>query len=75
MILFQTFLFRMHLRKFIHDLFTYPLNKLSLQNFEPIFLVNLRIFDLKCHGQTSLKVATVMFCLAFMKFRKLKSLP
>ena len=32
------------------------------------------MLDLDCHGQTSLKVAFVMFDLVLMKFRKLKSL-
>ena len=45
-----------------------------MQNFKPLFPVILRIFDLECHGQASLKVAIVKFDPAFMKFRKLKSL-
>ena len=39
-----------------------------------LFFVVLQIFDLECHGQTSVKVKLVMFGFVFMKFRKLKSL-
>ena len=45
-----------------------------MQNFKPLFPIILPIFDLECHGQASLKIAFVTFRLAFMKFRKLKSL-
>ena len=33
--------------------------KRSLQNFKPLFPVILRIFDHKCHGETSLKAYSV----------------
>ena len=42
-------------------------------NFKAIFPVILWIFDLECHGQTSLKAALVMFGVVLKKFRKLKS--
>ena len=48
--------------------------KVSLQNWRPIFLVILRIFDIEYHGQTSLKVAFVRFCLFFIMLKKLKTL-
>lgn len=32
------------------------------------------VLRIKCHGQTSLKVALVMLGLIFMSFRKLKSI-
>ena len=67
-ILFQIFLFRLYIRKFVNSLLNYP-QKINLQNFKPPFPLILRIFDLECHDQTSLKVAHV-----FMKFRKLESL-
>ena len=70
---FQIFLFRLYIRKFLNSLLNYP-QKISLQNFKPLFPLILRIFDLECHGQTSLKVAFVKFAHVFMKFRKLESL-
>ena len=70
---FQIFLFRLCIRKFLNSLLNYP-QKISLQNFKPLFPLILRIFDLECHGQTFLKVAFVKFALVFMKFRKLESL-
>ena len=42
----------------------------SLKNLKPALPVILGIFYLKCHGQTSLSVAFVMFGLDFMKFGK-----
>lgn len=51
-----------------------PIKKVNLQNYKPLLPVILQIFDLKCHGQTSVKVAFVIFGLIFIKFRKLKSL-
>ena len=74
LILFQIFLFRLYIRKFVNNLLNYP-QKISLQNFKSLFPLILRIFDLECHGQTSLKVAFVNFAHVFMKFRKLESLP
>ena len=38
------------------------------------FPVILRIYELECHDQTSVKVAFVMFGPTFMKFGKLKNL-
>ena len=73
LILFQIFLFHVYIRKFVNSLLNYP-QKLSLQNFKPLFPLILWIFDLECHGQTSLKVAFVKFAHVFMKFRKLESL-
>ena len=73
LILFQIFLFRLYIRKFVNSLLNYP-QKISLQNFKPLFPLILQIFDLECHGQTSLKVAFVKFAHVFMKFRKLESL-
>ena len=70
---FSNFLFHLHIRKFVNSLLNYP-QKISLQNFKPLFPLILRIFDLECHGQTSLKVAFVKFAHVFMKFRKLESL-
>ena len=73
LILFQIFLFRLNIKKFVNSLLNYA-QKLSLQNFKPLFPLILRISDLECHGQTSLKVAFVKFAYVFMKFRKLESL-
>ena len=73
LILFQIFLFRLYIRKFVNSLLNYP-QKISLQNFKPLFPLILQIFDFECHGQTSLKVAFVKFAHVFMKFRKLESL-
>ena len=47
---------------------------ISWKNLKPLFPLILQIFDLECHGQTSLKVAFVKFPHIFMKFRKLESL-
>ena len=49
------------------------MKKVSFLDFKAIFPVILQIFDLECHGQTSLKAAFVMFGLVLRKFRKLKS--
>ena len=57
---FQIFLFCLYIRKFVNSLLNYP-QKISLQNFKPLFPLILWIFDLECHGQTSLKVALVKF--------------
>ena len=73
LILFQIFLFRLNIKKFVNSLLNYA-QKISLQNFKPLFPSILRISDLECHGQTSLKVAFVKFAYVFMKFRKLESL-
>ena len=73
LILFQVFLFCLYIRKFVNSLLNYP-QKISLQNFKPLFPLILQIFDLECHGQTSLKVIFVKFARVFMKFRKLESL-
>ena len=53
---------------------THTKAKVSLPNFKPIFPLILWFFDLEYYGQTSFKVAFVMFGLFSMKFRKLKSL-
>ena len=73
LILFQIFLFRLNIKKFVNSLLNYA-QKISLQTFKPLFPLILRISDLECHGQTSLKVAFVKFAYVFMKFRKLESL-
>ena len=73
LILFQIFLFHLYIRKFVNSLLNYP-QKISLQNFKPLFPLVLRIFDLECHGQTSLEVVFVKFAHVFMKFRKRESL-
>ena len=73
LILFQIFLFHLYIRKFVNSLLNYQ-QQISLQNFKPIFPLILRLFDLECHGQTSLIVAFVKFAQVFMKFRKLESL-
>lgn len=73
LIIFQTSLFCFNSRK--HENWkhvTYP--KKSKLYFKQFFEVIIHIFDLKCHGYTSLKVAFEMFGLAFMKFRISKSL-
>ena len=67
------FIFRLYISKFVNRLLNYP-QKISLQNFKPLFLLIFRIFDLECHDQTSLKVAFVKFADVFMNFRKLESL-
>ena len=69
----QILLFRLHLRKCVNNLVIHP-QKVRLQNLKLIFPVILRIFDIESHSQTSVKVASVMFALVFMKFRKLRSL-
>ena len=53
---FQIFLFCLYIRKFVNSLLSYPQIKKSLQNFKPLFPLLLRIFDLECHGQASLKL-------------------
>ena len=73
LILFQIFLFRLYIRKFVNSLLNYS-QKISLQNLNPLFPLTLRIFELECHGQTSVKAAFVTFAHVFMKFRKLESL-
>ena len=73
LILFQIFLFHLYIRKFVNSLLNY-LQQISLQNFKPLFPLILRLFDLECHGQTSLIVAFVKFAQVFMKLRKLESL-
>ena len=73
LILFQFFLFRLYIRKFVNSLLNYP-QKISLQNFKSLFPLILQFFCLECHGQASLKVAFVKFAYIFMKFRKLESL-
>ena len=52
----------------------FTLKKVQSQNLKLIFLVILQIFDLKCHGKTSVKVELVMPGLVLMKFRKLRRL-
>ena len=74
LMLFQILLFRLYFGKFVNSLLNYPQKEKSLQNFKPLFPVILRIFDHECHGETSLKVASVKFVHVFMKFRKLESL-
>ena len=73
LLFYQTLLFRLYLRKSVNNLFIHP-QKIRLQNSKLIFLVILRILDLECHGQTCVKVELVMFGLAFINFRKLRSL-
>ena len=45
--------------------------RLCFQSFFPVIL---RIYELECHDQTSVKVAFVMFGATLMKFGKLKNL-
>ena len=45
-----------------------------MQNLKLIFPGILRIFDLECHGQASLKVVFVKFTYVFKVFSKLESL-
>ena len=72
--LFQILLLRLDFGKFVNSLLNYPQKQRSVQSFKPLFPVILRIFNHKCHGETSLKVASVKFVHVFMKFRKLESL-
>ena len=58
----------------LENLLTFSLITHNLQNFKPLFPIVLRIFDLECHGQASLKIAFVKFGHIFRKFRKLRSL-
>ena len=62
LITFQTLLFRVYLHRFVNDLLTYP-------KITAIFAVILRVFDLQCHVQTPLKVASIIFGLVFTKFK------
>ena len=48
----------------------YPQEERSLQNVKSLYPVVLWIFDHECHGETSLKGATVKFVHVFTKFRK-----
>ena len=48
----------------------FTLKNARLQNLKLIFLVILRIYDLECHGQTSVNVDLIMFGVVFMKFKK-----
>ena len=67
LITFQTLLFRVYLQRFVNNLLTYP-------KITAIFAVILRVFDLQCHVQTPLKVASIIFGLVFTRFRELKNL-
>ena len=70
-LLFYQILFpRLYFRKYVNNLVIHP-QKVRLQNLRLIFHVILRIFDLECHGQNSVKDELAMFALVFMKFRKL----
>lgn len=71
LITFQTLLFRVYLQRFVNNLLAYPKRK---ESFKAIFAVILRVFDLQCHVQTPLKVASIIFGLVFTKFRELKNL-
>ena len=72
---FSNSVFDFYVRKFGNNFVIYPHNeKVSFQNFNQIFPVILRIFDLHCHGQTAVKVTFVMFGLVFIIIRKRKSL-
>ena len=68
----ETLVFFLYLNKFANS----SLNpeKVSLQNWKPIFPVISRILYNEWHGQTSLKFACVRFCLFFIKLKKLKNL-
>ena len=74
LMLFKILLFRLYFGKFANNLLNYTQKERNLQNFKPVFPVILRIFDHECHGETSLKVASLKFVHVFMKYRKLKSL-
>ena len=73
LMLFQILLFCLHFGKFVNSLLNYPQSERSLQNFQPLFPVILRIFGHKCHGGTSLEVASAQFVHVFMKLRTLES--
>ena len=73
LLFYQILLFRLYLRKYINNLVIH-FQKSTFANLQLIFLVMLRIFDLECRFQTSVKIELVMFGLVFTKFRKLRSL-
>ena len=50
----------------------FTLKKSTFAKFKTFVI--LRILDLECHGQTSVKVELVTLALVFMIFRKLRSL-
>ena len=71
-LLFKIFLFPLCIRKFVNSLLNYP-QKISLQNFKLLFPLILWIFDLECHGQSSLKVAFVKFAHVFWNLENWKA--
>ena len=52
LLIYQIFLFRLYLRKYVNNLVIHLQKKVRLKNLQLMFLVILRIFDLECHGQT-----------------------
>ena len=48
--------------------------KVRFESLQILQLTFLQIFDLECHRQTFVKLELAKFVLAFMKFRKLRSL-
>ena len=66
----QILLFRLYLRKYVNNLIIHFQNS-TFAKFTVDFSCSFTIFDLECHGQTSVKIELVMFGLIFMKFRKL----
>ena len=72
LLFYQTLLFRLHLTKYVNNLVIHP--RKIWKNWSWFFVAILRVFDLECNGQTSVKVELIMFGLVFMKLRKLRSL-
>ena len=70
LLFYQILLICSCLKKYVNDLVIYP----HLQNLNLTFLVILWIFNLECHGETSLKIELVMSGIVFMKFRKSRNL-
>ena len=58
----------------LFNFFYFTTHKTSFQSFKPLFPVILWLLDLECHGQVSIKIASVKCDHVFIKFRKLKSL-
>ena len=73
LLFYPILLYHLHLTTHVNNLVIHPQKKVHWQNLKLIFPVILQVFDLECHGQTSVKVELVMCRLLFMKSRKLKS--
>ena len=61
-------------KKIINNSWLFTLKKSFFSKFKADFFVILRIFDLECLCQTSVKIKIIMFGFVFMKVRKLRSL-